>query len=264
MALHAVAQEYRQQSPLVFCLTNTVVTNFTANVLLASGASPAMTDLPGEAGPFAKAASAVLVNLGTPSTEQLAAMEEAVQSASAAGTPWILDPVAVGALPVRTDFARRIARQRPALIRGNASEILALAGRQSVSRGVDALDDVSAALAAGRDLAQQHDCVVAISGQSDAIIDATRTVLVHTNGIGLTRITGGGCALGAFCAGMIAVHDDPFEAAIAAHGFYGLAAEKALENSTGPGSFAVAFIDALSATDPEELKTLKHEELNHA
>lgn len=264
MALHAVAQEYRQQSPLVFCLTNTVVANFTANVLLASGASPAMTDLPGEAGPFAKAASAVLVNLGTPSTEQLAAMEEAVQSASAAGTPWILDPVAVGALPVRTDFARRIARQRPALIRGNASEILALAGRQSVSRGVDALDDVSAALAAGRDLAQQHDCVVAISGQSDAIIDATRTVLVHTNGIGLTRITGGGCALGAFCAGMIAVHDDPFEAAIAAHGFYGLAAEKALENSTGPGSFAVAFIDALSATDPEELKTLKHEELNHA
>ena len=264
MALHAVAQEYRQQSPLVFCLTNTVVANFTANVLLASGASPAMTDLPGEAGPFAKAASAVLVNLGTPSTEQLAAMEEAVQSASAAGTPWILDPVAVGALPVRTDFARRIARQRPALIRGNASEILALAGRQSASRGVDALDDVSAALAAGRDLAQQHDCVVAISGQSDAIIDATRTVLVHTNGIGLTRITGGGCALGAFCAGMIAVHDDPFEAAIAAHGLYGLAAEKALENSTGPGSFAVAFIDALSATDPEELKTLKHEELNHA
>lgn len=264
MALHAVAQEYRQQSPLVFCLTNTVVANFTANVLLASGASPAMTDLPREAGPFAKVASAVLVNLGTPSTEQLAAMEEAVQSASAAGTPWILDPVAVGALPVRTDFARRIARQRPALIRGNASEILALAGRQSASRGVDALDDVSAALAAGRDLAQQHDCVVAISGQSDAIIDAARTVLVHTNGIGLTRITGGGCALGAFCAGMIAVHDDPFEAAIAAHGFYGLAAEKALENSTGPGSFAVAFIDALSATDPEELKTLKHEELNHA
>ena len=264
MALHAVAQEYRQQSPLVFCLTNTVVANFTANVLLTSGASPAMTDLPREAGPFAKAASAVLVNLGTPSTEQLAAMEEAVQSASAAGTPWILDPVAVGALPVRTDFARRIARQRPALIRGNASEILALAGQQSASRGVDALDDVSAALAAGRDLAQQHDCVVAISGQSDAIIDAARTVLVHTNGIGLTRITGGGCALGAFCAGMIAVHDDPFEAAIAAHGFYGLAAEKALENSTGPGSFAVAFIDALSATDPEELKTLKHEELNHA
>ena len=68
----------------------------------------------------------------------------------------------------------------------------------------------------------------------------------------------------AFCAGMIAVHDDPFEATIAAHGFYGLAAEKALASSTGPGSFAVAFLDALSTADPDELKTLKHEELYHA
>lgn len=264
MTLPTVAQKYRQRSPLVFCLTNTVVSNFTANMLLSSGASPAMTDLPGEAGPFAEVASAVLVNLGTPTTEQLTAMEEAVHSASAAGTPWVLDPVAVGALPVRTDFARRLVTQRPTLIRGNASEILALAGKSSTGRGVDALDTVSAALDAGRELAQEHGCVVAISGESDAIIDATRTVLVHTNGIGLTRMTGGGCALGAFCAGMLAVHDDPFEATIAAHGFYGLAAEKALEASTGPGSFAVAFLDALAATEPEELKTLKHEEVNHA
>lgn len=264
MTLPAVARKYRQRSPLVFCLTNTVVSNFTANALLASGASPAMTDLPGEAGPFAQLASAVLVNLGTPTTGQLAAMEEAVASANTAGTPWVLDPVAVGALPVRTEFARRIVRQRPTLIRGNASEILALAGKGSTGRGVDALDTVPAALAAGRELAQEYGCVVAISGPADAIIDATRTVLVHTNGIGLTRITGGGCALGAFCAGMLAVHEDPFEAAIAAHGFYGLAAETALARSGGPGSFAVAFLDALAATEPEELQNLKYEELNHA
>jgi len=263
MTLPIVAQKYRQRSPLVFCLTNTVVTNFTANVLLASGASPAMTNLPGEAGGFAAMASAVLVNLGTPSTEQMAAMEEAVLSASAAGTPWVLDPVAVGALSVRTDFARRIVQQRPALIRGNASEILALAGKDSSGRGVDAADTVQAALDAGRELAKEHGCVVAISGEADAIIDAHRTVLVHTNGIGLTRITGGGCALGAFNAGMLAVHKVPFDAAIAAHGFYGLAAEKALAASSGPGSFAVAFLDALAATEPEELQNLKYEELNH-
>lgn len=263
MTLPTVAQKYRQQSPLVFCLTNAVVTNFTANVLLASGASPAMTNLPGEAGPFASVASAVLVNLGTPSTEQMVAMEEAIDSASAAGTPWVLDPVAVGALPVRTEFAHRIVQQRPTLIRGNASEILALAGKDSNVRGVDSSDTVQAALDAGRELATAHGCVVAISGEADAIIDATRTVLVHTNGIGLTRITGGGCALGAFNAGMLAVHKDPFEATIAAHGLYGLAAEKALANSNGPGSFAVAFIDALASTEPEELQNLKYEELNH-
>jgi len=263
MTLPIVAQKYRQRSPLVFCLTNAVVTNFTANVLLASGASPAMTNLPGEAGGFAAMASAVLVNLGTPSTEQMVAMEKAVLSASAAGTPWVLDPVAVGALSVRTGFARRIVQHHPTLIRGNASEILALAGKDSSGRGVDAADTVQAALDAGRELAKEHGCVVAISGEADAIIDANRTVLVHTNGIGLTRITGGGCALGAFNAGMLAVHEDPFDAAIAAHGFYGLAAEKALAASSGPGSFAVAFLDALAATEPEELQNLKYEELNH-
>ncbi|MFJ2621053.1 hydroxyethylthiazole kinase [Glutamicibacter sp. NPDC087344] len=264
MTLPVVARKYRENSPLVFCLTNAVVTNFTANVLLASGAAPAMTDLPGEAGPFAAAASAVLVNLGTPTTEQLAAIEEAVESASAAGTPWVLDPVAVGALPVRTEFARRIVTQRPTLIRGNASEIMALAGWESAGRGVDSLDSVHQAIAAGRELAVKYGSVVAISGEADAIIDARRTVLVHTNGIGLTRITGGGCALGAVCAGMLAVHEDPFEAAVAAHGFYGLAAEKALQASTGPGSFAVAFLDALAAVEPADLETLNCEEKNHA
>ncbi len=236
MTLPIVARNYREQSPLVFCLTNTVVTNFTANVLLASGAAPAMTDLPGEAGPFAAAASAMLVNLGTPTTEQLRAMEEAVESASAAGTPWVLDPVAVGALPVRTEFAQRIVARRPTLIRGNASEIMALAGWESSGRGVDSLD----------------------------VIDAQRTVLVHTNGIGLTRITGGGCALGAVCAGMLAVHEDPFEAAVAAHGYYGLAAEKALAASSGPGSFAVAFLDSLAAVEPAALESLNCEETTHA
>ncbi|WP_404288412.1 hydroxyethylthiazole kinase [Glutamicibacter arilaitensis] len=264
MTLTSVAQKYRQQSPLVFCLTNTVVTNFTANVLLASGAAPAMTNLPGEAGPFASVASAVLVNLGTPSTEQLRAMDEAIHGANEAGTPWVLDPVAVGALPVRTDFARKILAQRPTLIRGNASEILALSGRSSTGRGVDAKDTVQAAIEAGRELATDYGSVVAISGAADAIIDATRSVLVHSNGIGLTGITGGGCSLGAICAGMLAVSEDPFEAAIAAHGMYGLAAEKALAISRGPGSFAMAFLDELSAMDPEELQNLRLEEANNA
>ena len=261
MRLSIALQNYRQGTPLVFCLTNHVVTNFTANALLASGAAPAMTNLPGEAGPFAAVASAVLVNLGTPSTEQLTAMEEAVQGANAARTPWVLDPVAAGALGVRTEFARRIVAQRPALIRGNASEILALAGMQSAGRGVDSQDAVETAIAAGRELAQKYGSVVAISGQADAIISADRTVLVRSNGIGLTRITGGGCSLGAVCAGMLAVVDDPFDAAVAAHAFYGAAAEKALENSSGPGSFQPAFLDALAAVEPEDLDAVDCEKL---
>lgn len=261
MTYSVVIESLRRTTPLVFCLTNSVVTNFTANALLAAGAAPAMTNLPGEAGPFARVASAVLVNLGTPSTEQLTAMEEAVDAATDAGTPWVLDPVAVGALPVRTEFARQIVTRRPTLIRGNASEILALAGRESSGRGVDSADTVEAALSAGRELAERYGSVVAISGRADAIIDSERTVLVHTNGIELTRVTGGGCALGAFTAAAIAAANaDAFAAAVAAHAYYGLVAEKAAATSLGPGSFAVEFLDALALTDPAELASVHIEE----
>ncbi|MFE7398069.1 hydroxyethylthiazole kinase, partial [Streptomyces sp. NPDC057557] len=118
---------------------------FTANVLLALGASPAMVDLPEEAGPFARIASGVLVNLGTPHAEQRSAMIEAARAAASAGTPWVLDPVAVGALPVRTALARELLELRPTVIRGNASEIIALAGAGGGGRGVDSSHGVEAA-----------------------------------------------------------------------------------------------------------------------
>src|SRR5690606_10669829 len=92
----------RAEPPLTQCITNAVVTGFTANVLLALGAAPAMVDIVGEAEMFAGIASGVLVNLGTPTPEQRAASLEAVAGATASGTPWVLDPVAIGALPVRT------------------------------------------------------------------------------------------------------------------------------------------------------------------
>ena len=118
----------REAPPLTHCITNAVVTGLTANVLLALGAAPAMVDIVGEAGIFAGVASGLLINLGTPTPEQRAASLEAVAGATASGTPWVLDPVAIGALPVRTALAHELASSRPTAIRGNASEILALAG----------------------------------------------------------------------------------------------------------------------------------------
>lgn len=124
----AALDRLRADGPLVHCLTNDVVVNFTANALLAIGAAPAMVDIPEESGMFAGVAGGVLVNLGTPHAEQRAAMEAAVAGAGEAGTPWVLDPVAIGALPVRTELAHRLRDAGPAVVRGNASEILALAG----------------------------------------------------------------------------------------------------------------------------------------
>lgn len=243
----------RASTPLVHCLTNTVVTNFTANVLLAAGASPAMVDVPGEAGGFAEVASAVLVNLGNPGAEQREAMAATVASAETAPTPWVLDPVAVGSLSVRTEFAFALRDAGPTVIRGNPSEIMVLTGAGRGGRGVEAIDSVDSAAAAAMSLALGSKAVVAVSGPADLITDGQRTVRVHGGSELLTKVTGGGCALGAICAAFLPTTSDPLLATVAAHAFYSAAAERAATTSRGPGSFAVDFVDALHALSPADL-----------
>ncbi|ROS29376.1 hydroxyethylthiazole kinase [Rathayibacter sp. PhB127] len=248
--------ELRRAAPLVQCITNAVVTGFTANSLLALGASPAMCDLPGEAGVFAGIASATLVNLGTPHAEQRDGAREAVAAARAAGTPWVLDPVAVGPLPVRTALAAELLEARPTIIRGNASEILALAGLGAGGRGVDAVDGPEEALEAATALAQRWGSVVAVSGAVDVVTDGERVVRVTGGHPLLTRVTGGGCALGAVMAAFLGARgSDALGAAVAASVVWGLAAERAAATAAGPGSFAVGLLDALAALTADEVES---------
>ena len=253
----ALLGELRAHNPLVQCITNSVVTNFTANVVLAIGAAPAMTDIVGEAGPFARVAGGVLVNLGTPTPEQRLAMEEAVAAANESATPWVLDPVAIGALPIRTALAQKLAPQTPFAIRGNASEILALAGEGAGGKGVDSTDSTEAAATGAIALAQRLNTVVAVSGPEDFITDGTRVIRVANGDELLTKVTGGGCALGALIAAFAAVRgtNSPVEAVAAAHAVYGIAAEQAAAQAAGPGSFAVSLIDALSTLTPSAISS---------
>ena len=250
----AALDRVRVAGPLVHCLTNDVVVNFTANALLAVGAAPAMVDIPEESGIFAGVAGGLLVNLGTPHAEQRAAIEAAVTAASEAGTPWVLDPVAIGVLPVRTELARRLRDTGPTVVRGNASEVLALAEAGSGGRGVDALDEVDAAAEVASDLARSAGAVVAVSGPVDLLTDGTRTARVANGDVLLTKVTGGGCALGAVMAAFAAVEDDAFVATVAAVTTYTVAAELAAERAGGPGSFAVGFLDALASVCGEDLR----------
>ncbi len=250
----AALDRVRAEGPLVHCLTNDVVVNFTANALLAVGAAPAMVDIPEESGIFAGVAGGLLVNLGTPHAEQRAAIEAAVAAASEAGTPWVLDPVAIGVLPVRTELARRLRDAGPTVVRGNASEVLALAEAGSGGRGVDALDEVDAAAEVASDLARSTGAVVAVSGPVDLVTDGTRTARVANGDVLLTKVTGGGCALGAVMAAFAAVEDDTFAATVAAVTTYTVAAELAAEQAAGPGSFAVAFLDALATVSGDDLR----------
>lgn len=251
--LAAALRHLRTQAPLVQCLTNVVVANFTANALLAAGASPAMVDNPAEAQAFAGISGAVLVNLGTPYADTVQAMQAAVRGAQAAGVPWVLDPVAAGALAWRTGLALDWVRQhRPTIVRGNASEVLALAGGAG-GKGVESLASAEQALAAAAALAAERSMVVAVSGAVDHITDGRRLVRIANGHAHLTRVTGAGCALGALMAAFAAVEGDALVAAAAATALLTVAADRAAEQSAGPGSFAVALLDHLHGLTPEAL-----------
>jgi hydroxyethylthiazole kinase len=243
----------RDRTPLVQCLTNIVVAGWTANVLLAVGAAPAMVDNPHEAGEFAAIAGGVLVNLGTPNDDTAAAMHRAVANAERAGTPWVLDPVAAGALEWRTSLAHQLRGEaRPTIIRGNASEILALTGG-SGGRGVESVDSPEAAAQVATVLAQTQQCVIAVSGPTDHITDGQRLVRISNGHPWLTRVTGGGCALGALMAAFAAVVEDAVVAAAAATATLTVASDSAALRSRGPGSFAVSLLDELALIEPDDL-----------
>lgn len=249
-------ERLRERTPLVQSITNAVVTNFTANVLLAIGAAPAMTDIPTEAGPFARIASGVLLNLGTPQAEQREAMVEAATAANEAGTPWVLDPVAVGFLPVRTALAAELLALRPTIVRGNASEIIALAGLGAGGRGVDSTDSVDSAIEAATAIARTSGAVVATSGPTDVITDGERIVRCSNGHAWLTLVTGGGCALGAVLAAFASLDEDRLLTTVAATTAYTVAAQLAAAESRGPGSFAPAFLDHLHLLDADTVRSL--------
>lgn len=243
----AVLDRVRSTTPLIHCMTNTVVPEITANVLLAMGAAPAMIDLPAEAEIFATVASGLLINVGNSGAEQHEGMRRAAAAAQPAGTPWVLDPVAVGSLPVRTELARDLLANRPTAIRGNASEILGLAGDSAGGRGVDATDAVEAAIETGRRLATKTGAVVAISGEVDVVVSGGRTTRVTGGDPLMPLVIGTGCSLGAAVAACLAASEDPHNGTVAAHALFGAAGIVAARDAKGPGSFRVAWLDALHA-----------------
>ncbi|MGW0175713.1 hydroxyethylthiazole kinase [Rhodococcus sp. NPDC003322] len=243
--------------PLVHSLTNVVSANFLTNVLLAAGASNAHIDNAHEAGDFARIAGGVLVNLGTPDDGTAAAFTAAAEAAHDSGTPWVLDPVGVGGLAWRSGLAVDLLKYRPTAIRGNASEIIALAGLGGDTRGVDSSDDPAAAVPAALALLD-HAEVVSASGPVDHLVGRAADGSVVGVRIGggsamLPRVTSTGCSLGGLVAAYLAVAPTPLIGLAAAHAHVAVASEIAEANASGPGSFAVAYLDALYTVDATTL-----------
>lgn len=243
---------FPRYAPLVHCMTNDVVQTFTANVLLAVGASPAMVIEAEEAAQFAAIADALLINVGTLTAPRAGAMLQAVGSAIKANKPWVLDPVAVGPLTFRSAFCQQLLALKPTVVRGNASEIIALAGMSGGGRGVDSIDPVDSARPAAIALARQTAGIVVVSGEQDYVTDGKRSETVAGGSKLMTRLVGTGCALSAVVAASCALPGERFNHVLATCRMMKQAGAFAAASYRGLGSFSLDFIDALSYWEAAE------------
>jgi len=257
-SLDLALRQLRQRRPLVHAISNLVSLTPVANALLALGATPVMAHAEVEVAEITGAADALLLNLGTLEPAREAAMQRALARAAARAIPVVLDPVGVGASEYRRAVALALLQQAPVtLIRGNASEIRALAGETATARGVDSLEASTAALAAARELAARHARVVVVSGTRDLLIHREAELAVANGHPLMARVTAMGCIASALCAAFAAVDPQPLRAAAHAMACMGLAGELAMQEAVGPGSLAVGFVDALYALEGPRLAGLR-------
>ena len=270
--IEKAVERARAEMPLAPSITNSVTINLVANAQLAVGGSAAMVYLPDEGEGMAAVGNAVYINMGTLQPVYAETLPRTARALHESGTPWVLDPVGLGIGSLRTQLLRGFKEYKPSVIRGNASEILALArlwglsaeeGKAGAPRGVDSVDGVAAAQSAAVALARWTGGAVAVSGEKDLVTDG-QIVAWSAGGSPLfTKITGAGCSLGGVTAVYAAVAA-PFVAALTATAVYNAAGQKAAQRAEGPGSFQVHFLDALyqltsaeAAGNPLELEEVK-------
>lgn len=253
-------EKVKETNPMAGSITNTVTINFVANTQLAVGGSAAMVYMPDEGELIAKSGGATYINVGTlfPIYEQTLPLT--ARSLHDMGKPWVLDPVAIGIGSLRTDLLRKFKEFKPSVIRGNPSEIIALAGLwgldggagESRVRGVDSTDSVNAAKAAAVSLAKYTGGAVAVSGETDLVTDGSIIAYSYGGSHFMEKITGAGCALG----GVIAVYAtaaSPFIAALTGTAVFNLAGSRAEAKTDAPGSFQTQFIDELYKAAADEI-----------
>lgn len=255
--LGSILKKVRENNPLVHNITNVVVTNFTANGLLALGASPVMAYAKEEVADMAAIAGALVLNMGTLDETVVHAMHLAGQSANAHQVPVVFDPVGAGATPYRTAVARRMMDEvKVSVLRGNAAEVSNVIGREWAIKGVDAGDGAGDAGALAREAAVALGCVVVVTGPDDYVSDGKVTYKISNGTPLLTRVTGTGCLLSSVIGAFAAVEPDAVLASVSALAFYGVAAEEAVKLSGGgrPGAFQEELLNQLHLVTAEQVE----------
>ncbi|MFV0331794.1 MAG: hydroxyethylthiazole kinase [Dysgonomonas sp.] len=236
----------REKLPLIHNITNYVVMNNTANALLSVGASPVMAHSIDEVADMASIASALVINIGTLDAEWVKSMLLAGKTALAKGTPIVFDPVGAGATPYRTTVCKQIIEEcKPTIIRGNASEIMALCNSNIQTKGVDSTSTSDSALDSAKILAKQTKAIVVVSGETDYITDGTNIEMVYNGNPLMAKVTGMGCTATAIVAAFAAINSNTIQAATHGMAIMGIAGEIAARKSSGNGSMQANFLDEL-------------------
>lgn len=239
-------KQINAQAPLVHNITNYVVMNTTANALLAIGASPIMAHAIEEVEELVAISSSLVINMGTLSPQWVDAMILAAKEAKRKSIPFVFDPVGVGASSYRFSTAQKIiSSAKPDVIRGNASEIMALAKITSKTKGVDSTQATEEAIDAAKLLSTSLNNTVVISGATDYIISQDRISQVNEGSPLMAKVTGMGCTATSIIGACIAVEKDTHLAASLGMEIMGVSGNLAAKISKGTGSFQINFIDSL-------------------
>lgn len=257
--INNLLQLVKEKNPLVHHITNYVTVNDCANIVLALGGSPVMADDKEEVEDMVSLASALVINMGTLNSRTIESMLLAGKKAKALSIPVIFDPVGAGATPLRREIAQKILKEiKPTVIRGNMSEIKVLAGFDTITKGVDSLDDTENGSDLAKKMAKKWDCIMAITGSVDIITDGQKVCLVKNGHPFLAKITGTGCMCTSLVGTYCGVTEDYYAASIAGVISMGLAGEFAFENLTekeGLGTFKMHLFDFISNLKPEDIAT---------
>ncbi len=249
-----ILDRIRKSKPVVHSITNYVVMNSTANVLLAMGAAPIMAHAPEEMEDLSLISSSLVINIGTLSKPWIESMHLAARLAARMNKPFLLDPVGSGASKLRTETAKSlIASSLPTVIRGNASEILSLSPQGGTTRGVDSIHSMEDAIEAAGTIARSLGTVIAVTGERDLVTDGERSLIISGGHPLLGYVTGTGCAASVIIGAFLAQEKDPVRATASALAFFGLAGERAAAREQAPGSFWIRVLDELYAITPDDL-----------
>ena len=258
--IYEVLEKVRQESPLVHHITNWVTIYDCANIVKVFGGSPVMAHAREEAADMASISNAVVINIGTLNTFTVDAMKQAITAANKKKIPVVLDAVGVGSTKFRSDMIKELMQLRIDVIKGNASEIAATAGINVMTKGVDSGNVSGDIIEIAKNLANEKECVVVVTGKEDICTNGEKTYFVKNGTPMMATVVGTGCMAGSVIATFCAVEKDYLFASVAALVCFEIAAENADKTSEGPGTFKTKLFDKISTLSDISINKMKHVE----